>query len=156
MNGTRKKTWIIIPARSGSKSIKNKNLKKIGKKSLIEHTIASAKEINHVEKIVFSSNSKQYLDYVHKIGVDILHHRSNLASKDNSTDLDFFKDFIKYYSIKDLPEFFIHLRPTTPLRTAKILNNALNFFFKNQKKFSSMRSVSKISESSFKTFVIKN
>ena len=156
MHKERKKIWIIIPARSGSKSIKNKNLQKIGNKSLIEHAINFAREINHVEKIVFSSNSKKYLDIADNIGVDVLHHRSNSASKDNSTDLDFFKNFIKHHSNKDLPEFFIHLRPTTPLRAKKILNNALNFFLKHQKRFTSMRSVSKMSESSFKTFIIKN
>ena len=156
MHKERKKIWIIIPARSGSKSIKNKNLQKIGNKSLIEHAINFAREINHVEKIVFSSNSKKYLDIADNIGVDVLHHRSNSASNDNSTDLDFFKNFIKHHSNKDLPEFFIHLRPTTPIRAKKILNNALNFFLKHQKRFTSMRSVSKMSESSFKTFIIKN
>jgi CMP-N,N'-diacetyllegionaminic acid synthase len=152
----KEKFWVIIPARSGSKSIKNKNLKKIGKKSLIEHSIKSAKEMNNVDKIVFSSDSKKYLNLASKNDVDICHHRSHLASQDCSTDLDFFKDFIKYYSVKDLPDFFIHLRPTTPLRKKKILNYALKYFLKNQNKFTSMRSVSKMSESSFKTFTIKN
>ena len=156
MQKNRNKIWAIIPARSGSKSIKDKNLKKIGGRSLIEHSIRSAKQINQVEKIIFSSDSKEYLKIANKIGVDILHHRSIKASKDNSTDLDFFKDFIKDYSIKDLPDFFIHLRPTTPLRKKNILDNALNYFIQHQKKFTSMRSVSKMSESSLKTFIIKN
>ena len=151
----KKKIWVIIPARSGSKSIKNKNLSKIKGKSLIHHSIISAKKINLVEKIVFSSDSKKYLNHADKFGVDILHHRSSFASKDNSTDLDFFKDFIKNYSLKELPDFFIHLRPTTPIRTKSNLNNAVKFFLQNQKKFTAMRSVSKMSESSYKTFIIK-
>ena len=105
MQKNRNKIWAIIPARSGSKSIKDKNLKKIAGRSLIEHSIRSAKQINLVEKIIFSSDSKKYLKIADKIGVDILHHRSIKASKDYSTDLDFFKDFIKNYSIKDLPDF---------------------------------------------------
>ena len=156
MQKNRSKIWAIIPARSGSKSIKDKNLKKIGGRSLIEHSIRSAKEINQVEKIIFSSDSKKYLKIANKIGVDILHHRSIKASKDNSTDLDFFKDFIKNYSIKDLPDFFIHLRPTTPIRKKKYLNDAVRLFLENHKKFTAMRSASKMSESSFKTFIIKD
>ena len=156
MQKNRNKIWAIIPARSGSKSIKDKNLKKIGGRSLIEHSIRSAKEINQVEKIIFSSDSKKYLKIANKIGVDILHHRSIKASKDNSTDLDFFKDFIKNYSIKDLPDFFIHLRPTTPIRKKKYLNDAVRLFLENHKKFTAMRSASKMSESSFKTFIIKD
>ena len=61
MQKSRNKIWAIIPARSGSKSIKDKNLKKIGDRSLIEYSIKSAKEINQVEKIIFSSDSKKYL-----------------------------------------------------------------------------------------------
>ena len=156
MQKNRNKIWAIIPARSGSKSIKDKNLKKIGGRSLIEHSIRSAKQINQVEKIIFSSDSKEYLKIANKIGVDILHHRSIKASKDNSTDLDFFKDFIKNYSIKDLPDFFIHLRPTTPIRKKKFLNDAVRLFLENHKKFTAMRSASKMSESSFKTFIIKD
>jgi CMP-N,N'-diacetyllegionaminic acid synthase len=156
MQKNRNKIWAIIPARSGSKSIKDKNLKKIGGRSLIEHSIRSAKQINQVEKIIFSSDSKEYLKIANKIGVDILHHRSIKASKDNSTDLDFFKDFIKNYSIKDLPDFFIHLRPTTPIRKKKYLNDAVRLFLENHKKFTAMRSASKMSESSFKTFIIKD
>ena len=53
MQKNRNKIWAIIPARSGSKSIKDKNLKKIGGRSLIEHSIRSAKQINQVEKIIF-------------------------------------------------------------------------------------------------------
>jgi len=156
MQKNRNKIWAIIPARSGSKSIKDKNLKKIGGRSLIEHSIRSAKQINQVEKIIVSSDSKEYLKIANKIGVDILHHRSIKASKDNSTDLDFFKDFIKNYSIKDLPDFFIHLRPTTPIRKKKYLNDAVRLFLENHKKFTAMRSASKMSESSFKTFIIKD
>ena len=150
------KIWAIIPARSGSKTIKHKNLQKINGKSLIEHSIISAKKIKYIDKIIFSSDSDKYLNLAKKIKVDILHKRSLSASKDKSTDLDFFKDFIKDYSIKDLPDFFIHLRPTTPLRKKNILDNALNYFIQHQKKFTSMRSVSKMSESSLKTFIIKN
>lgn len=150
------KIWAIIPARSGSKTIKHKNLQKINGKSLIEHSIISAKKIKYIDKIIFSSDSDKYLNLAKKIKVDILHKRSLSASKDKSTDLDFFKDFIKDYSIKDLPDFFIHLRPTTPLRKKNILDNALNYFIQHQEKFTSMRSVSKMSESSFKTFVIIN
>ncbi len=156
MDKTNYRIWAIIPARSGSKSIKNKNIKKIGGKSLIEHSIRSAKEINNIEKIVFSSDSKKYLNIANEIGVDILHHRSIFASRDNSTDLDFFKDFIKNYSKIDLPDFFVHLRPTTPIRKKIILNHAVSFFLKKQKKYTAMRSISKMSESSFKTFKIKD
>ena len=156
MDKIENKFWAIIPARSGSKSIKNKNLRKLGDLSLIEHAIKSAKSIDKIDKIVFSSDSLKYIKLAKKSGVDILHHRSANASQDGSKDIDFFKDFIKSNKIGHLPRYFIHLRPTSPLRESSILNLAVSNFVKKNKNFSSMRSVTKMSESSFKTFIIKN
>ena len=55
MNFT-KEIWAVIPARSGSKSIKNKNIKSFSGKPLIAHTIIIAKKLKKVKKIIFSSD----------------------------------------------------------------------------------------------------
>jgi len=52
----------FIPARKGSKSIKNKNLKLINKKSLVEITIDQAKKSNIFKKIILSSDSNKILN----------------------------------------------------------------------------------------------
>ena len=57
---SKKEFWIFIPARSGSKSIKNKNIQLIKKKPLIAHTIEIAKKIKIAKKIIFSSDSEEY------------------------------------------------------------------------------------------------
>ena len=46
----RNEFWVIIPARSGSKSIKNKNLVKIDGKPLIAYSILAAKKIKFLKK----------------------------------------------------------------------------------------------------------
>ncbi len=48
------------------------------------------------------------------------------------------------------------MRPTTPLRKLQTMKKILNFFIKNIKKYDSLRSVQKMSESSFKSFIIEN
>ena len=53
-----------------------------------------------------------------------------------------------------MPKFFIHLRPTTPIRDPRIIDKAINMFVKS--KYSALRSCHKMSESSYKTFEIKN
>ena len=65
-------------------------------------------------------------------------------------------NLIKYLLKKKIkpPDYFIHLRPTTPLRKIKTLNRAINHFKKNSKNFTSMRSVSLMSHPSFKTMKI--
>ena len=58
------KVVCIIPARSGSKGIKNKNIKNFKKKPLIFYTIDFAKKLNFVDKIIFSTDSKKYLNQI--------------------------------------------------------------------------------------------
>ena len=53
-------TLCIIPARSGSKGIKHKNIL-CSKKKLILHSINFAKKLNFVKDIVFSSDSNKYI-----------------------------------------------------------------------------------------------
>jgi CMP-N-acetylneuraminic acid synthetase len=148
--------WVFIPARSGSKSIKNKNIKLLNGKPILAYSIIVAKKLKFVSKIVVSSDSKNYLKIAKKYGSNFLHLRSKKLSGDKTTDFEVFSNFInhlKKLKIKP-PKYFIHLRPTTPLRNKSIINKAVNFFLKNSNKCSSMRSVSLMSNPSFKTMRI--
>ena len=49
----------IIPARKGSKGVKNKNFLKLGKNTLLEHSCIFAKKLSFVEKIIISSYIEQ-------------------------------------------------------------------------------------------------
>ena len=62
----------IIPARSGSQRIKNKNIKLFSKKPIIYWTIKILKESNLFEAIAVSSDSNKILEYSKKYGSDIL------------------------------------------------------------------------------------
>jgi CMP-N,N'-diacetyllegionaminic acid synthase len=147
--------WAFIPARSGSKSIKDKNLVILKKKPLIAHSIIVAKNCNKIDKIVFSSDSKKYFNIAKKYGDFLFHHRNKKISSDQSTDFEVFKDFTRNYK-GTLPKFFIHLRPTTPFRDPKILEKIISKFIKNQKKYSSLRSLSLMTNPIYKSVVIKN
>ena len=57
-----KKILCLIPARGGSKGIKYKNLKKIGKKSLVENSIRFAKSLKFLDKIIVSSDYYKILN----------------------------------------------------------------------------------------------
>ena len=147
----------LIPARSGSKGIRHKNLKKIGDSSLISWSIQAAKSISKVEKIVFSSDSKYYINHARKFNPDFLHLRSKKNSSDKAKDIDYFKEVIKHLESKNCDfRYIVLLRPTTPLRSRLVLNNGLKFFTKNKHYFSSMRSINLMSESALKTFYYKN
>ena len=149
--------WAFIPARSGSKTIKNKNLLKLNGIPLIAYSIKSALKNNLITEVYFSSDSPEYLRIAKKYGCKNLLLRSKKFSGDKSSDFEVFKNFIGLVLKKRevLPEYLVHLRPTTPIRKNSILSKAIKIFLK-QKKYSSLRSVSLMSNPSFKTFRIKN
>ena len=53
--------WALVPARAGSKSIRNKNIRMVKKKPLIAHTLIFCRKIKFFKKIVFTSDSKKYI-----------------------------------------------------------------------------------------------
>lgn len=150
--------WVMIPARSGSKTIKNKNIRLINKKPLIYYTLNFAKKIKYFNKIIFSSDSKKYLKIASKVGKFYLHKRKKYASTDKATDFDVFKEFLTEYKKKNkfLPKYFAHLRPTTPIRSMQTVNRALEIFFKNSKQYTSLRTINLMSETSYKSLRIIN
>ena len=65
------KILAIIPARSGSKSIKNKNIVKYKDKPLLAHSILSAKASSNINRIILSTDSKQYQKIGKKFGAEV-------------------------------------------------------------------------------------
>ncbi len=149
------KILAVIPARSGSKSIKDKNLLKIKGKSFLELSILTAKKSSLINRIIVSTDSEKYAKLSEKFGAEVPFLRPKSISKDNSHDKEFFTHLIKKLKNLEgyLPEYIIHLRPTTPIRKASIIDDAIKKFIK-KKSFNSLRSVQEMSESSFKTFEV--
>tara|TARA_B100000242_G_C43054510_1_gene493158 strand:+ start:5441 stop:6154 length:714 start_codon:yes stop_codon:yes gene_type:complete len=157
MKYTKNHFWAFIPARSGSKTIRNKNLLKINKLPLIAYSIRAALNCKLINKVFFSSDSKKYLNLAKSFGCKNLILRDKKFAQDKSSDLDVFKDFINLMIKKNhqLPEFIIHLRPTTPIRKNNIITKAINIFQKKKQKYTALRSISTMSNPSYKTFRIR-
>ena len=150
--------WAMVPARSGSKTIKNKNICRVNGVPLVMHTLLFALQIKKIKKIIFSSDSSKYLKLANKLKKIYKHKRKIKASKDQSSDLDVFKDFIvhhlKFSNV--LPKYFIYFRPTSPIRKIKTVIKAIKTFYNISKKYSSLCSVNSESETAFKSTVIIN
>ena len=76
----------IIPARGGSKSIPNKNIKKINDKPLIEYTIVSAIKSNIFDFIIVSSDSEKILRIAKKNEVICLKRPKNISTDKSKTE----------------------------------------------------------------------
>ncbi len=147
----------IIPARSGSKSIKNKNIIKYKKKPLIYHSINIALKSKLIDRVIVSTDSKKYEDISKKSGAEVPFLRPRKLSADNSNDSGWINHVINYLIQKEkyYPHYIVHLRPTSPNRDLKTLNMGIKWFLKNKDKCTSMRSVSNFSHPPQKLFQIK-
>ena len=153
-----KEIWAFIPARSGSKGLKNKNIKLFMKKPLLAHSIIVAKKIALVKKVVFSSDSKSYCKIAAKYGCRDFHLRSNKVSHDSASEYSVFEEFIKKNIKKKnvLPKYFLHLRPTSPIRNSKTIEKAIKFFLKNEKNYTSLRSSNLMENPAYRSYRIIN
>jgi CMP-N,N'-diacetyllegionaminic acid synthase len=148
----------IIPARSGSKSFKNKNIKKINKKTLIEIAYQTAKNSKIFTDIIVSTDSIKYANILKKKKIFINSLRSKKFAKDNTTDLQLLNYEIKKYEIqhKKKINYISLLQPTSPLRTKKDLIKCFKLI--SNKKLDAVWTISKIDKkfNPIKVLVIKN
>jgi len=129
-----KKILAIIPARSGSKRIKNKNLKLINGKPLIYYTIEFALKNNkYIDEIFVSTDSKKISSYSNKIRKKLSPLlRPKEISAHNSSDLGFVLHALEYFKKEKNIEFdiIVILRPTTPIRNQDLFIDCLKSMIK--------------------------
>ncbi|WP_440650517.1 acylneuraminate cytidylyltransferase family protein [Candidatus Pelagibacter sp. HIMB1495] len=128
------KRILIIPARSGSKRIKNKNFKKFKGEPIISYSIKTAINSKIFSKIVISTDSKKYFKYLKKFDVEVFF-RSKKLSDDNATIESVLRNVLNEYDkfFKIFNEVWC-LTPCSPLIKSKDLLNASKLLKKNRKK----------------------
>lgn len=144
--------WAIIPARSGSKGFKHKNIAKFLEKPLLVHSINFAKKLKFINKILLSTDSEKYKKIGEKNGAEVPFLRSKNASKSDSMEEDVLEDIRKKLikNKKELPDYILWLRPTCPLRNK-------NDYVKAYKKFiEKKKSICIVSQTDPRIFVSKN
>lgn len=145
----------IIPARSGSKGIRDKNLQIIGGKTLLEWTILASIKSEQIDRTIVSTDSEIYAELCINAGAEVPFIRPAAISGDKSTDFQFISHAMDYLESEGkISDLLVHLRPTTPLRDPETIDKAVNEFKENKKRFSSLRSVHEMGESAYKTFEI--
>ena len=123
----------IVPARSGSKRFPGKNIKKLAGRPLIFHTIDSVLNHQAITKIIFTSDSEEYIDlakteYGNKIDYE---HRPSEYAGDNIKVYDELKRLINKGIVET--DWYMLCLPTCPLRNQKIVADFLNKWNQNHK-----------------------
>lgn len=127
------KPIVFIPARSGSKRIKDKNIVKLGNFPLIYYTINLAVKSNLFSNIYCVTDSNKYQKIALKYGAHPFPLRSKKISGSNSPDLHWIRWALSECKKKKLSfESFVILRPTSPFRTVSMLKRGLNIFKKGK------------------------
>jgi CMP-N,N'-diacetyllegionaminic acid synthase len=155
-----KKILCLIPARSGSKGLKDKNIRDFKGKPLIAHSILQAKECDFVElmRIIVTTDSKKYAEVAKKYGAEVPFIRPHDISQDMSTDLEFMKHAVHWLKENENYEadIILQLRPTQPLRKVEDINKTLSIFIENYANFDSLRTVIEFEKSPYKMYRINN
>lgn len=125
----------LVPARKGSKSIKDKNIKKINGKPLLSYTFDQIRKSQLSIKdtyLVSDDNRAKKIAKEYNVNTDYIRPKS--LSKDKTLFCENLFHFYKWLLVKKISfDFLIILQPTSPLRTSKDINKAMNLIKKNTK-----------------------
>jgi CMP-N,N'-diacetyllegionaminic acid synthase len=144
MNTT--KIMALIPARCGSKRVKDKNIRMLGNSPLLVWSIILARACEF-ENVVLSTDSEEYARIGEGAGASVLMRPPELAS-DQATDFDVIKHALSVYPA----DLVVYLRPTTPFRTVRLTLEAIKTINEAGDIASGLRSVEKMPESAYKAF----
>ena len=124
-----KKVLALIPARGGSKGIKQKNIKKLCGKPLIAYSIIEALKSQYIDRTIVSTDDETIANISRKYGANVPFRRSKELASDDARTIDVILDAVR--RMQDDGEKFdilILLQPTSPLRTVEDIDNALERF----------------------------
>lgn len=120
----------ILPARSGSKGLIDKNIKDLNGMPLMAYSIRCAIESNMFDKVFVSTDSQQYADIAIKYGADASFLRSKENSDDNSSSWDVVREVInKLEADGERYNEIMLLQVTSPLRTADDIIASINLYY---------------------------
>lgn len=144
------KKIAIIPARSGSKGLPNKNILMLLDKPLIAYTIEAAIKSNEFQKVIVSTDSLEYKEISEKYGAEVIL-RDDYLSNDKATSFMVIEDVLKKIKIENL-DYFMLLQPTSPFRDEKYITESIEEF---EKKYSNLDFLVSMTESSKSAGLIK-
>ena len=152
-------TLAFIPARGGSKGLKNKNITNLNKIPLIKYTLDFIKKKNPkllVNDYIISTDSMKILNLLKKLKIKNDYIRPKKFSGDRANIVDTVIHGVNWYENKNKIKVdnIILLQPTSPIRNLHGVNKAINFFIRN--KIKTLFSAIKLDQSPYEILDIKD
>ena len=138
---TERTAVAIIPARSGSKRVVHKNIKKLAQHPLMAYTIQSAVQSKVFKRVLVATDSEEYAEIATRYGAETPSLRPREISGELNADIEWVLWAIEVWELSKYDALSI-LRPTSPLRKASQIIEAWDIFRANAKA-DSIRAISK-------------
>lgn len=132
------KRLAIIPARSGSKGVRDKNIVDLDGKPLMAYSIEAATRSGMFDRVIVSTDSELYAQIAKKFGAEIILRGENL-SNDTASSFVVIKDVLE--KCNSDYDYFVLLQPTSPLRNTTHVKESIDLFERNINNFDFLVSV---------------
>ncbi len=149
--------YTVIPARGGSKSIPNKNIKMLNDRPLIEFTIKYSLACPLINHTIVTTDSPEIATIAKKCGAEVPFMRPPEFAQDHTPDYPVFAHALKLLEelTNEKIDLIVLLRPTSPLRPAKLIEKGISLMIKFPEA-SSLRTVAKSTEHPFRQWKMKD
>lgn len=128
-SGNVMKNIAIIPARSGSKGLKDKNIRDLCGMPLMAYSIRAAIESECFDEVMVSTDSEKYAEIARKYGAEVPFLRSEATATDTAGSGDMIEEVLQGYRKKGREfDTFCLLQPTSPLRDSEDISDAYEIY----------------------------
>lgn len=151
------KILAIIPARSGSKTVKNKNIRMMNGKPLLAYSIEHALASTKINRVIVSTDSEEYAKIAKQYGAEVPFIRPAEISGDYSLDIETFQHALQYLQDTECyyPDIVVQLRPTYPIRKIQDIDNMIDMLLTDES-LDSVRGISPTKEIPYKMWRLDN
>ena len=146
----------LIPARSGSKRVPNKNIRVLGGVPLLVHSIIAANLCPSIDRVYVSTDSEEYAEIAKKYLARVIM-RPAAYSDDDANDYAVISHFRRNEKAPPRIDKIVYLRPTTPLRKVEVIERAISLMEGMEEEgmlTTGLRSVEEMPETAFKSFIM--
>lgn len=152
----KKSVIALIPARSGSKRVPDKNIRLLSGHPLLAYTIRAALDSGIFSEVVLSTDSEKYAEIGKYYGASVPFLRPVAFAGDSSPDYEWIKHVLEHFRLQGkVFDCYSILRPTSPFRQSQTIQRAWEEFTKAGH-IDSLRAVEKCKQHPGKMWVVRN
>ena len=153
-NSSERKILAIIPARSGSKSVTDKNIRLMDGKPMLAYSIGHAVRSKYINRVIVSTDSEKYAKIAKEYGAEIPFLRPAEYTTDTALDFDVFFHALTFLEKEEgyIPELVVQLRPTYPIRNVADIDHMIEQMLADRT-IDSMRCIAPANEVPYKMWL---